>query len=66
MIEARNAGHVESSSPAQWHGARPAPVNPARLNTVPSHPTLSSSDVYASAYTRAKRLFESMPRVPSA
>ena len=31
----RNAGQVESSSPAQWHGARPAPVNPARLNDGP-------------------------------
>ena len=38
MIDARNASHVESSSPAQWHGAEPAPVNPARLNVTPSTP----------------------------
>ena len=31
MIDERKASHVESSSPAQWHGIAAEPVKPARL-----------------------------------
>ena len=37
-IEARNAAHVESSSPAQWQPNACAPVCPARLNVTGAFP----------------------------
>ena len=49
VIDARNASHVESSSPAQWQGYAAEPVNPARLNVVPGWPSSSMSSWYAAA-----------------
>ena len=47
-IDARNASHVESSSPAQWHGNAAEPVKPARLKVTGSCPAERSSSRYAS------------------